>query len=140
GLYYAKKSGKVNLIIILASCINILLNLILVPKWDMMGATLATVVSFLVMAVATHFTAKKYLVINFDWLKITKYSILWGLSVILSYQIQGQTITRQILIALLIISSFLCTCYFILDDKEKFYFKKLCHDIYGFGKLKSKKC
>ncbi len=140
GLYYAKKSGKVNLIIILASCINILLNLILVPKWDMLGATLATVFSFFVMAVATHFTAKKYLVIHFDWLKITKYIIWWGLFVILSYPIQSQTITRQILIALLIISCFLLACYFILDDREKVYFKKICCDIYGFGKLKWKKC
>ena len=72
GLYYAKKSGKVNLIIILASCINILLNLILVPKWDMLGATLATVVYFIFMAVSTHFKAKKYLVKKLDLLKINK--------------------------------------------------------------------
>ncbi len=140
GLYFAKKSGKVNLIIIVASCINIILNLILIPKWNMLGATFATVVSFLAMAVATHFTAKKYFVIHFDRLKIAKYSFWWGLSVILSYLIQGQTITRQILLAFFIISSFLCIVYFILDDREKFYFKKICHDIYGFGKLKWKKC
>jgi O-antigen/teichoic acid export membrane protein len=140
GLYYARKSGKVNLIIFTASFFNILLNLILIPQWDMIGATLATFFSFLMLAVFTHFAAKKYLTIQIDWIKITKYSICWGLCVALSYLIQGHTITRQVLIASSILMCFISTCYFILNDKEKLYLKKIFHNIFVLRKLKWKKC
>ena len=140
GLYYARQTGKVNLIVVGAACLNILLNLLLIPRWNMYGATLATILSFFLMAIATHFTAKKFFIISFNWQKIIKYCLIWGLFVLLSYLIQDQRIIIQITITAIMVFFFSCISYMILDDREKAYLKMVFHQIYLLRNLKWKKC
>ena len=127
GLYYAKKTGLVNLILSSACLLNILLNAVLIPWFNMLGAGIATVVSFLAMTVMTHFAAKKCLVVHYDWMKIFRYVGLWTVAVMISYVAQELSLITHLFIAIFILSSFLYVNYLYLNEKEQIYIKKMYH-------------
>ena len=135
GLYYAKKTGQVNLILFISCVINIVLNAILIPKWNMLGAALATVVSFVWMAAMTHFCAKRYLMVLYDWSRILRYLVLLGLAATTSFVYVGIDLIGQIVKATVVLALFVYLNYFLLNEKDRSYLKQMWHNIPALKKM-----
>lgn len=75
GLYIRKQSLVMMLLVAAAAAVNIILNIILVPVYGIQGAAMATLVSFLVLALLTSTTASKVLRISFPWTSAAKFSV-----------------------------------------------------------------
>ncbi len=62
-------------ILFLSALVNIGLNIVLIPKFGMMGAAYATVVSYLIVAVFTTVFSQKLYPINIEWVRIAKVAV-----------------------------------------------------------------
>lgn len=65
--------------------ISVILNVIFINAIGAMGAALALVLSFLVMAIWRHFDIKKYVTITFERLLFTKIIMLFAIVISLYY-------------------------------------------------------
>ncbi|OGB66902.1 MAG: hypothetical protein A2Y94_02335 [Caldithrix sp. RBG_13_44_9] len=75
-----KKTKQISYIIGSAAILNIFLNLILIPNFQMLGAAYATIVSYLVVAILAYVAVKKYYPVKFE---IKRMLLLITLSIIL---------------------------------------------------------
>jgi O-antigen/teichoic acid export membrane protein len=82
-LQIPKKTKHISIIIGIAALSNVLINLILIPKYHMMGAAYTTVISFVLAAVLAYLAVQKYYPIQVEHRKILTLFILaillfWG--------------------------------------------------------------
>jgi O-antigen/teichoic acid export membrane protein len=70
GLIATKKTRKISVIVILSTVLNLLLNILLIPIWNAMGAALATLISQCFYWSVMHFVAQKAYYIPFENRKI----------------------------------------------------------------------
>jgi len=70
GLYLKKKSGIMALNTILAALLNIILNLFLIPNFKMMGAAVATIISYGFLFIITLSRSQRYYLIPFELKRI----------------------------------------------------------------------
>jgi O-antigen/teichoic acid export membrane protein len=54
-----------------AALLNVGLNIILIPKLDIMGAAITTAVSFLFLALAAYFLGRRYFDPRFEWIRLS---------------------------------------------------------------------
>jgi len=134
GLYYAKKTGQVNLILLFICILNIILNTIFIPWWGMLGAASATIVSFFTMIVLTHFASRRYLKVNYDWLKIFRYLSLLGLAAATSFIYLEIGLIGQVLKAIIVLIIFLAINYFFINRKDRDYLKGIWHNFAVYKK------
>jgi O-antigen/teichoic acid export membrane protein len=76
GLYLQKKSNTILAIMLFGMVVKILLTIVLISKYDLMGAAIATLVSALCTNVLTILTSYKYIKIKIDILSVAKYALL----------------------------------------------------------------
>lgn len=88
GLYIRKQSLVMMLLVATAAVVNILFNIILVPVYGIQGAAMATLVSFLGLAIMTSTVASKVLRISFPWASAAKFSMLSLCMYLVLYQIE----------------------------------------------------
>jgi O-antigen/teichoic acid export membrane protein len=63
GLLINKKTGIVGVNVVISTIINILLNILLIPQWDIMGAALATLLTqFIYWYLNYYFSQKEYFI------------------------------------------------------------------------------
>lgn len=72
GIYQQKKTGRLPIIILTSLIINIILNFILIPKYQMRGAALATIVASFVMFTMCFFTSQKLYRIPYQYSRFLK--------------------------------------------------------------------
>lgn len=72
GILLKRKTHYLPTITAIAAFTNVFLNFILIPKYNMMGAALATAISFFVYILATYFVAQKIYFIPFEIKRIEK--------------------------------------------------------------------
>ena len=81
GLYFAKEVGYVGLVQAIASLTAIGLNVLLVPFWGLMGASVSLALSFLGMVLLTvlwNFRRKKrYLEVQYEWKRVILFALLY---------------------------------------------------------------
>jgi len=70
--FYADKTSKLFIVTAEGFLLNIILNFILIPKFQMNGAALATLLTYSVMFLHVYYISQKIYKINYDWKKITK--------------------------------------------------------------------
>ena len=140
GLYYAKKTGIVNFILVGACLLNITLNSMLIPWINMLGAAMATVASFLAMTIMTHFAARKYLAVTYDWVRILRYLALWSVAVTIYYVAPKSSLFIDVLTSTFVLIAFLSANYLYLNEKEKAYIKKRCYKFFVLRSTIWKKC
>jgi O-antigen/teichoic acid export membrane protein len=70
GIYFAEKLYKQSLIEWAAAFVNIGLNIWLIPLLGILGAALATFISYLTLPVLAWAAARKHLQIDYDWARI----------------------------------------------------------------------
>ncbi len=76
GLFIKEKSIVFPLIMAMGAIVNVDANFLLVPKYDIMGAALATLLSYFLMAVGFYFASWKIYPIKYEWGKISVVSLL----------------------------------------------------------------
>jgi O-antigen/teichoic acid export membrane protein len=76
GFNYAKKTKGISYILIPAAVLNVLLNLILIPKFGILGALLTSCLVNMMQGVLGYYMARGYYSIPFQWAKIWQICIL----------------------------------------------------------------
>jgi len=89
GLYISKKTNIITGIVISAGIVNIILNIFMIPKFGIIGAALATLIAYLMLAFSIAYFSFKYLPIKLCLKEIVKYlffsSIMFCIIVKVSY-------------------------------------------------------
>lgn len=72
GIYFAEKLHKQSAIEWMAAIINIGFNIWLIPRFGIVGAALATFISYLSLPVFAWLVARHYLMVDYDWRRVAK--------------------------------------------------------------------
>lgn len=83
GLYIKEKSTSVPIIMIISALVNILVNFALIPFFGILGAALATLASYLVMAIGYYISAQRLYYIKYEFKKMAYIFISLGVVAVL---------------------------------------------------------
>ena len=75
GIYIEEKSIYAPIVTGLGALTNVIANYVLIPQLNIMGAALATLLSYIVMALGYYIVTQKYYRINYDYYKLTKIAL-----------------------------------------------------------------
>lgn len=67
-----KKTKYAPLITGVGAIVNLGLNYLLIPSYGMMGAAIATVISYLLLPIGSYFISKRYYPIKYEWGRVVK--------------------------------------------------------------------
>ncbi len=110
GLYIAEKTKYFPVVTIAGALVNVAVNLLLIPRLGIVGAALATLASYLVMAAGLFYFAQKFYPIAYEYGKLAKILavvIITGLAFYFIYYRGGLTIINKGLLLLGFIGSLL---------------------------------
>jgi O-antigen/teichoic acid export membrane protein len=111
GLIAAKKTQKISIIVIISTVLNLLLNLLLIPVWNAMGAAMATLISQLFYWSLMHFIAQKAYFIPYENKKIFLIFITGSILSITSLLLNNMDLVPRILIKFLCLAAFPIVLY-----------------------------
>ena len=106
GLFLKKKTKFIAYNTIGAMILNIGLDFLLIPKYKMIGAAVATIISSILLYIATYFVANRFYKIPYENVKLVKMLILAIVLFFLSTLTTNLNILPRILIKVAIIISF----------------------------------
>ncbi|MBD3225812.1 MAG: oligosaccharide flippase family protein [Caldithrix sp.] len=106
GLNIMKKTKIRAFIGIFISVLNIALNVVFIPQWQSIGASIALVIAHFVFFVLVLKYSQKYYFIPFEIQKITKMIIVGVLIISVAFLVNNMEITIRILIKLILFCSF----------------------------------
>ncbi len=112
-LVATKQTQKISFIVIIAAVLNIVLNLLLVPVWNAMGAALATFISQLFYWTLMHFVAQKAYFIPYENFKIV---LIFIVGTILSFTglfLNDMNLVPRLLIKLACLAAFPFVLYIL---------------------------
>lgn len=119
GIYTAcKKNISITITTLIGGIANIILNYILIPKIGILGAAIATLISWFIIAVVRIIDMKRFFEFNIDYKLLLFYTILNVLQILIIYHFDNY---------LGVAMSIIITCIFI------FYERKLILDCYKIG-------
>lgn len=75
GIYIEEKSIYAPIVTGLGALTNVIANYVLIPQLNIMGAALATLLSYVVMACGYYIVTQKYYRINYDYYKLVKIAL-----------------------------------------------------------------
>lgn len=118
GIYIKEKSIYAPLVAGIGAGINILANFVLIPILNINGAALATLLSYLVMALGNYLVTQKHYKINYEYSKVVK--IFFAISVVaIIYYVFVNNYQNVIIWKILIFISFVTYIIAkVLDKKE----------------------
>ncbi len=111
--HYVKKTKYNAYVVMSAALINIILNLLLIPRLKIYGAAIASIISVLYMIVLYYNISQKLYFIPFELSKIFKAILLASLLFFSSYLFFDLNIRLRILLKLLLITSFPFILYYL---------------------------
>ncbi|MCK4354533.1 MAG: flippase, partial [Dehalococcoidia bacterium] len=79
GIWLEKKTKYLALIVGVGAAVNLGLNYLLIPSYGMMGAAVATVISYVLLPVGSYFVSKRYYPIKYEWGRVAKILVAAGL-------------------------------------------------------------
>jgi O-antigen/teichoic acid export membrane protein len=85
GIYLKDKTYLVAIITGISALFNIILNIFLIPKYDIIGAAWATVISYLFLTILIYFVSQKLYSIAYDFMKVLKVFLSGCIIMILSF-------------------------------------------------------
>lgn len=85
GLHIVKKTKIIGSIVVISAVISLILNIILIPRWDIMGAAIATVLTQLFYWYSIYFFSQRLFNVPYE---IRKISVLIIIGMILSFGCQ----------------------------------------------------
>jgi O-antigen/teichoic acid export membrane protein len=106
GLQIIKKTKIIGTTVFLVAILNLLLNILLIPRYNIMGASVATLLSQIIFFIVIFVYAQKHYFIPYEILKIAKMTflalVLYGLSLFSS----DLNLVLRLVIKLMLIFSF----------------------------------
>lgn len=126
GIYIEEKTKYFPYVTGAGAVINVVVNVLLIPVLGIMGAALATLASYLVMAGSLYMFSQKYYRIDYEYGKVIKILVLIFVTGIIYYYLYyqvGLNILMKLIMLILFISAIV-----LLRVIEK-------HEIVRFGKL-----
>jgi O-antigen/teichoic acid export membrane protein len=124
-------------ITIMGVCINIALNFLLIPKYDMYGAIAATGISYAIMSGVTHAIARRKLPIPYEWWRVGGLLALCAVFIGVGMYFNDLPILPRLAAKTALIAAFVLVVYlFIIDRKEKEKMAKVMALLRGPGGIK----
>ena len=112
GINIKKKTKFFAYITTFSAVLNVLLNFGLIPLYGMIGAALATLISFLFMVMAGYFISYKLYPVKFEWLRIGKIILTIGITYFVSYTVNPLPIIARIVLKLILLLLYPIIIYF----------------------------
>ena len=72
GFNLTKKTKYVPLIVGVGAIMNLGLNFLLIPNYGMMGAAVATLISYLILPIGSYFVSRRFYPIKYEWSRVSK--------------------------------------------------------------------
>lgn len=138
GLYLKRKTKYIAYNTIGAAVLNVGLNFLLIPKYKMIGAAIATIISFIALYFATYFVSKRFYKIPYENMKFLKMLVLAVVLFFLSTLTASLNILPRILIKIAIIASFPFILY-IFNFYEPIELERIKQGLHKLTGLKKKK-
>ena len=116
GLYIHKKTSLILYFTLGAGALNVLLNLVFVPRMGMVGAAIATLISYVFLIILANIFSSRFITIRLNYLAIGKYILASVMAVVLLRFISIEIlfgVIFKVLIGILIYS----TTILIIDNR-----------------------
>ncbi len=94
GIYFKNKTHYIPIIIGFGALINLVVNLILIPRYGMLGAAYATLIGHSTIAIITFFVSRKMFLIPYNWAKVLRLIISLSFALLPAYLFNFITIGR----------------------------------------------
>ena len=101
GIYIRKKAQLMIIFTGLAAIVNVSSNFYLMPHYGIMGAAIATLLSYLIMVLTIFVANQKIYPVQYDYTRLAFLFIILVLMLFVYYYYQPQLLTRLLLLALL---------------------------------------
>lgn len=123
GIYIKEKSIYAPIVAGFGAGINILSNFLLIPAYNIIGAALATLFSYLVMALGYYLVTQKYYKINYEYTKVLKIFLVITIISTIYYGILINE-PNNLIWKILIFISFITYIFAQVFDKQELNFIK----------------
>lgn len=132
-IFHYKKTSRLPLITISAAVMNVVLNLILIPRQGTLGAANAMMLSFLSLAVLSYFIGKRYFNPHFEIARLTVLAIIVSIpSMLLNF---GHGLTFSVVYKILVVAGYITLCYVFFRS----YFDPVIRRIYSHAMARAGK-
>ena len=136
-LVYVKQTAKLSLCTMISAIINIVLNILWIPRYGIMGAAWATLFSFAFLFLVSYLFARKYYQVPFEYAKMAFVFALSTLayfsSGLMKIDIFGLSIAYKI--ALLLVYAIVIYRSFFLSTEERKKLKLILYEKSGLHRL-----
>jgi len=122
GIYFEKKTHYIPLLILPGALVNICLNFVLIPRFGIMGAAIATLVGYIVMAFITFPVTQKLFKVPYEWGQISKI-VLSSLVAIYTIINFGNSLPYKFLSVFIFLILILFMNFPLVKAKVKYFFK-----------------
>lgn len=123
GIYFAEKLHKQSAVEWIAAIINIGLNLLLIPLFGIVGAAMATFISYLTLPISAWLVARHYLTVDYQWQRIAKIaltiSLTCGILYFLSASFDDGTASTLLINSSVLLTFMILTYRLLLTDFER---------------------
>jgi O-antigen/teichoic acid export membrane protein len=102
-----------------AALLNVGLNLLLIPLWHKEGAAIATLCSYLILAILAYFISRQYLPVEYDMRNIVKYGVTFTVAAVALYVDYTGFVWRNISIKVVILCAFCALVYRYLLSRDE---------------------
>jgi O-antigen/teichoic acid export membrane protein len=127
GLTIKKKTWIIGIIVVVSSVINVLLNILLIPEFDMIGAASATIITNIFYWLACYYFSQKAFFIPYDLSKIMLILITGSILSFSGLLLSDMQLLTRLVLKTMVLISFPFILYFL-----KFYEPAEMQSIKGF--------
>jgi O-antigen/teichoic acid export membrane protein len=75
GIYIEKRTSLLPVVTFAAAAMNVAANYLLIPPWGLMGAALATLVSYVLMAILLYVLVRRIYPVPYEWARLGKIAV-----------------------------------------------------------------
>ena len=120
GLFIEKKTKLVPVSTFIGACVNVAVNLLLIPRFGMMGAAWATLVAYLAMAVSVYFLAEHVYPVPYEYSRLGKIAAAVIVVMLLSiaWTPESHAVAAALKLGLFFLFLFLVYSMKFFDQKE----------------------
>jgi len=136
GLTIAKKTKYITISSFIAAILNIILNILLIPKFGIIGASIATSLSYLSLFFTYYYFAKKYFPLHFELKKVSLIFIIGIVYLILGTYIKFDSLLISLITKIIFVITFPILLYLfnIFSRAELNFVKNLLSNKYKSSK------
>ena len=106
GLHYVKKTKYNAMIVLISALVNIILNILLIPKYGIYGAAFTTLFSMIVMSILYHQIAQRHYPVRYEIGKLIAQIVLGVSLFLISLTFYDLPMLPNVLLKLLLVASY----------------------------------